>query len=182
MAYQGLAAAKVNLSLDIVGQRQDGYHLLRSVMQTISLSDVVTVELAGKTSLTVTDSLLVCDETNLAWQAFKLLDDEFGLDAGVAIKLEKHIPLGGGMAGGSTDAAQVLLAVSLNWGYRWMIWLAVQFCWGLMCRFACWAVRCWQRVWESSYPRLNPRRNCVWCWYIRDLPCRHRQFTGSLMC
>lgn len=112
MVYQALAPAKINLSLDIVGRRPDGYHLLKSVMQTLSLADVVEVALAQQTTVQATDAALPCDESNLAWRAYKLLADEFGLDAGVAVKLTKQIPLGGGMAGGSTDAAQVMLAVN----------------------------------------------------------------------
>lgn len=112
MAYQGLAAAKVNLSLDIVGRRADGYHELASVMQTLSLGDVVEVRPARETSVWASDADLPCDESNLAWRAWRLLADEFELDGGVEIRLEKQIPLGGGMAGGSTDAAQVLLAVN----------------------------------------------------------------------
>lgn len=112
MAYQGIAPAKVNLSLDICGRRADGYHELKSVMQALSLCDVVEVELAREVSVQATNAELACDESNLAWRAYELLREEFGLDAGVKIRLEKHIPLGGGMAGGSTDAAQVLLAVN----------------------------------------------------------------------
>lgn len=112
MAYQGIAAAKLNLSLDVLGKRADGYHELKSVMQTLSICDVVEAELARETKVTATDTALACDESNLAWRAYQLMRDEFGLDAGLAIRLEKHIPLGGGLAGGSTDAAQVLLAVN----------------------------------------------------------------------
>lgn len=112
MVYQGIAAAKLNLSLDITGRRPDGYHELRSVMQALSLGDVVEVEPARQTSVAATDAALPCDESNLAWRAYELMRGEFGLDAGLAIRLEKHIPLGGGLAGGSTDAAQVLLAVN----------------------------------------------------------------------
>lgn len=112
MAYQGIAPAKINLSLDIVGRRADGYHELRSVMQALSLADVVEVELAQETTVWASDENLPCDESNLAWRAYRLLDDEFALDGGVRVRLDKQIPLGGGMAGGSTDAAQVLLAVN----------------------------------------------------------------------
>lgn len=112
MAYQGIAPAKINLSLDLLGRRADGYHLLRSVMQTVSLCDVVEVELAKTTVVTATDANLPCDETNLAWRAYQLMREEFKLDAGVNIRLAKQIPLCGGLAGGSTNAAQVLLAVN----------------------------------------------------------------------
>lgn len=112
MTYQGIAPAKVNLSLDILGRRPDGYHLLKSVMQTVSLCDVVEVELAKTTRVTATDQALPCDETNLAWRAYQLMREEFKLDAGVNIRLAKQIPLCGGLAGGSTNAAQVLLAIN----------------------------------------------------------------------
>lgn len=111
MTYRSLALAKVNLSLDIVGKRADGYHELQSVMQTLDLADVVEVRMARQTSVWATDEALPCDETNLAWRAWQLMADKYQLDVGVDIRLEKHIPLGGGMAGGSTDAAQVLLAI-----------------------------------------------------------------------
>ncbi|MBQ3200016.1 MAG: 4-(cytidine 5'-diphospho)-2-C-methyl-D-erythritol kinase [Firmicutes bacterium] len=111
MTYQGIAPAKINLSLDILGRRIDGYHLLRSVMQTVSLCDVVEVRLAAKTTVSCNNAALPCDESNLAWRAWRLMQEEFALDAGVEIHLDKQIPLGGGLAGGSTNAAQVLLAV-----------------------------------------------------------------------
>lgn len=111
MTYQGIAPAKINLSLDILGRRADGYHLLRSVMQTVSLCDVVEVRLAAKTTVSCNNAALPCDESNLAWRAWLLMQEEFALDAGVDIRLDKQIPLGGGLAGGSTNAAQVLLAV-----------------------------------------------------------------------
>lgn len=112
MAYQGIAAAKLNLSLDVLGKRADGYHELKSVMQTLSIGDVVEAELSLETKVTATDQALACDESNLAWRAYQLMHEEFRLDAGLTIRLEKHIPLGGGLAGGSSDAAQVLLAVN----------------------------------------------------------------------
>jgi 4-diphosphocytidyl-2-C-methyl-D-erythritol kinase len=112
MGCHNVAPAKVNLTLDILKRRSDGYHLLESVMQTISLCDLVEVELASETSVVCDYPGLACDESNLAWRAYKLLVDEFALDAGVKISIQKQIPLGGGLAGGSTDAAQVLLAVN----------------------------------------------------------------------
>lgn len=110
--YQGIAAAKINLTLAVLGRRPDGYHLLESVMQTLSLCDVVEAELAAETSLSCDFPGLSCGEDNLAWQAWSLLRREFALDAGLKITLRKQIPLGGGLAGGSSDAAQVLLAAN----------------------------------------------------------------------
>lgn len=110
--YQGIAAAKINLTLAVLGRRPDGYHLLESVMQTLSLCDVVEVELAAQTSLSCDLPGLSCAEDNLAWRAWALMQQEFALDAGLKINLRKQIPLGGGLAGGSSNAAQVLLAVN----------------------------------------------------------------------
>lgn len=116
--YQGIAAAKVNLTLAVQGRRPDGYHLLESVMQTLSLCDVVEVEPAAQTSLSCDMPGLACDEKNLAWRAWALLQKEYNLDAGVKIKLHKQIPLAGGLAGGSGNAAQVLLAVNEIFGLK----------------------------------------------------------------
>ena len=116
--YQGIAAAKVNLTLAVQGRRPDGYHLLESVMQTLSLCDVVEVEPAAQTSLSCDMPGLACDEKNLAWHAWALLQKEYNLDAGVKIKLHKQIPLAGGLAGGSGNAAQVLLAVNEIFGLK----------------------------------------------------------------
>lgn len=110
--YQGIAAAKINLTLAVLGRRPDGYHLLESVMQTLSLCDVVEVEPAAETSLSCDLPGLSCAEDNLAWRAWALMQQEFALDAGLKITLHKQIPLGGGLAGGSANAAQVLLAVN----------------------------------------------------------------------
>ncbi len=130
MAYQGLAFAKVNLTLDIVGRRDDGYHLLESVMQSLSLCDVVEVRPASETTLVCDMPGLVCDESNLALRAWRLMQREFVLDGGLAITLHKEIPLGGGLGGGSADAAQVLLAVNeiyqLNLGREKLIELAAK--------------------------------------------------------
>lgn len=112
MAYQSLAFAKVNLTLDIVGTRPDGYHLLESVMQSISLCDVVEARPTSETTLRCDMPGLACDESNLAMRAWRLMQREFSLDAGLEITLHKEIPLGGGLGGGSADAAQVLLAVN----------------------------------------------------------------------
>lgn len=130
MAYQGLAFAKVNLTLDIVGRRDDGYHLLESVMQSLSLCDVVEARPASETTLVCDMPGLACDESNLALRAWRLMQQEFALDGGLAITLHKEIPLGGGLGGGSADAAQVLLAANeiyqLNLGREKLIELAAR--------------------------------------------------------
>lgn len=128
--YQGIAAAKINLTLQVQGRRPDGYHLLESVMQSLSLCDIVEVSEAEQTSLCCDWPNLACDRENLAWRAWELMQREFSLSGGIQIKLHKQIPLGGGLAGGSSDAAQVLLAVNdiykLNLTPERLISLAVQ--------------------------------------------------------
>lgn len=112
MKYENLAPAKINLSLDIVGKLENGYHLLESVMQTIDLADVVTVEPANKTEIFCNHPTLATDNSNLAYKAYAAMAAEFAIDAGVKITIDKHIPLAGGMAGGSTNAAQVILGIN----------------------------------------------------------------------
>ena len=101
-----MAHAKINLSLDIVGEREDGYHLLRMVMQTLKLADKIEVSVNESWRITTfTDS-------NLAYRAAELLLKEFGIGDGVDIRIQKNIPVAAGLAGGSADAAAVLKAVN----------------------------------------------------------------------
>lgn len=109
------AAAKINLSLDVVGKRPDGYHLLATVMQSISLSDRVYIEFdrQGNGLILLADQPgIPLDERNTAHRAARRFLDAAGLSAGVRIFLEKHIPDAAGLAGGSSDAAAVLLGLS----------------------------------------------------------------------
>ena len=115
--YEG-AFAKLNLTLDVLDKRPDGYHDLKSVMQTVSVRDDVEIDLdTGKPwSLHCDMEGVPCDERNLAWKAAKLYLDTMGKDPnGLEIRIKKRIPVGAGMAGGSADAAAVLRA--LNWHY-----------------------------------------------------------------
>lgn len=105
------AYAKLNLTLDVLGKREDGFHDLKSVMQTISLYDCITMDLeTGEGWKLVCDREdIPCDERNLAWKAARLFCDTLGKDPnGMTIRIEKHIPSGAGMGGGSADAAAVL--------------------------------------------------------------------------
>jgi len=105
------ACAKINLSLDVAGTRPDGYHLLTTVMQSVSLSDRVYLELDRQGNgliLLANDSSIPLDERNTAHKAARHFLDATGIDAGVRIFLEKAIPTEAGLAGGSTDAAAVL--------------------------------------------------------------------------
>lgn len=104
--------AKINLTLDILGNRPDGFHEVSMVMQEISLADTLTLtKTDSDISLTVqclNGAELECDNTNLAWRAAQLIKDECNVVGGVAIELTKRIPIAAGLAGGSTDAAAVL--------------------------------------------------------------------------
>lgn len=113
------AYAKLNLTLDVLGKRDDGYHDIRSVMQTISIQDDVTVELdTGKPwSLECADEAIPCDERNLAWKAAKCYLDTMNKDPnGLHIHITKRIPSQAGMGGGSADAAAVLRALNRHYG------------------------------------------------------------------
>lgn len=112
------ALAKINLGLDVLRRREDGYHEVKMIMQTISLHDdleirrIKTPEIQVKTNL----YYLPTNENNLVYKAAKLLMDEFGIKEGVAIQLKKRIPVAAGMAGGSTDGAAVLWGMNQMYG------------------------------------------------------------------
>jgi 4-diphosphocytidyl-2-C-methyl-D-erythritol kinase len=112
------APGKINLYLAVGDLREDGFHALTTVFHAVSLVDDVTVRNADVLSLELTgegaDHLPV-DERNLAWQAAKLLADYVGRAPGVAISIDKSIPVAGGMGGGSADAAAVLVAMNVLW-------------------------------------------------------------------
>ena len=103
------AFAKINLGLDILRKREDGYHEVRMIMQTIQMYDVLEMKKVKKPgiSLSVNYPYIPSDERNLVYKAAKLLMDEFQVKEGVDIRLEKFIPVAAGMAGGSSDAAMV---------------------------------------------------------------------------
>ena len=108
------ALAKINLGLDVVRRREDGYHEVRMIMQTIHLFDRLEIKKTSSGGITMTTNLsfLPTNENNLVYQAAKLLKDEFGIRDGIDIRLHKHIPVSAGMAGGSTDAAAVLYGMN----------------------------------------------------------------------
>ncbi len=119
--YSLLAAAKINLYLEIVGSRPDGFHELIMVMQSVSLCDRITVRSLGVDEIRVrcNHPLVPADETNLAYKAAALVSQRFpGVMAklgGVEITIEKQIPVGAGLAGGSANAAAVLVGLDLLW-------------------------------------------------------------------
>lgn len=108
------AMGKINLGLDVLGKRENGYHDIRMVMQTVYLYDKITITRTRKPGIQLESNLffLPADEGNLAYQAAKLLMDEFEITEGVYITLNKRIPVSAGMAGGSADAAAVLFGIN----------------------------------------------------------------------
>jgi 4-diphosphocytidyl-2-C-methyl-D-erythritol kinase len=110
------ARAKINLALDVLFRRPDGYHEVAMVMQSVALADRVTLEADSAISVAATAAELECGPSNLAYRAAALLRERCGVDCGVRITLEKNIPLAAGLAGGSADAAAVLRGLNRLWG------------------------------------------------------------------
>lgn len=108
------ALGKINLGLDVLGRRPNGYHDVRMVMQTVYLYDQILLEKTDKKGISLETNLfyLPVNENNLAYRATKMLIDEFAIKEGVHISLEKHIPVAAGMAGGSSNAAAVLYGMN----------------------------------------------------------------------
>ena len=108
------ALAKINLGLDVVRRREDGYHEVRMVMQTIHLYDKLDIQKTAESGIAITSNLsyVPTNESNLVYKAGKLLMDEFDIKEGVSVYLQKRIPVAAGMAGGSTDAAAMLYGMN----------------------------------------------------------------------
>lgn len=114
------APAKLNLFLHVVGRRPDGYHLLQSVFRLIDLDDALRFAKRGDGRIVRARPLAgVPEERDLCLLAARLLQAESGCAQGVEIALEKRLPMGGGLGGGSSDAATVLLALNRLWGLGW---------------------------------------------------------------
>lgn len=114
MEYTIKAPAKINLGLDVLRKRPDGYHDLKMIMQTISLFDIITFNVSEGDCITLTCSNkeLETDDNNLVIKAAGLLCEEFNIHKKIDIYLEKNIPVAAGMAGGSTDAAATFIALN----------------------------------------------------------------------
>jgi 4-diphosphocytidyl-2-C-methyl-D-erythritol kinase len=109
------APAKINLSLDIVGLREDGYHLMEMVMQSVNLSDTVTIEETSDEDITLSSNIpyIPNDQRNIAHKAATAFFHEINIkNPGIAIQIHKHIPSGAGLGGGSADGAAVLLGLN----------------------------------------------------------------------
>ena len=113
------AAAKVNLALEVLGRRADGYHEIVTVMQGVELCDRIVLEDVESLELRTKAPGVPTDASNLALRAALVLRDAAGIDRGVRITLDKRIPVAAGLGGGSTDAAAVLLGLNRLWNLRW---------------------------------------------------------------
>ncbi|MEM9136927.1 MAG: 4-(cytidine 5'-diphospho)-2-C-methyl-D-erythritol kinase, partial [Cyanobacteria bacterium P01_F01_bin.42] len=116
-SYTLLAPAKINLLLEIVGDRPDGYHELVMVMQSIDLADTVTLmpHRDSRIQVMCDHPEVPTDSNNLAYRAARMMQGQFPGHGGVDITIDKKIPVGAGLAGGSTDAAAVLVGLDLMW-------------------------------------------------------------------
>lgn len=108
------AYAKINLGLDVLRRREDGYHDVKMIMQTIQMYDMLEMEKSEKPGIHLTTNLsyIPVNENNLVYKAAKLLMDQYGIEEGITINLNKFIPVAAGMAGGSSDAAATLVGVN----------------------------------------------------------------------
>jgi 4-diphosphocytidyl-2-C-methyl-D-erythritol kinase len=112
------APAKINLSLDVLGKREDGYHQVEMVMQSVELADRISLERTANNTIRVLcpHPYVPSGSENLAWKAACLLRDRYGSDSrGVIIRIQKNIPVAAGLAGGSSDAAAVLRGLNELW-------------------------------------------------------------------
>ena len=118
MKIERKAYAKINLGLDVTGKRDDGYHIVRMIMQNVDIFDTLTFEDndSGEIILTANSPKIPTDESNLICKVAKQLQKEFGVTKGANIDLVKRIPVAAGMAGGSTDGAAAYEALNELWG------------------------------------------------------------------
>ena len=109
--------AKINLSIDVLGKRQDGYHLVEMIMQTIDLYDIVKIKEINNNDIIINSnsSDIPLDGNNIVYKAVDLLRCTFSIEKGVEIFIEKNIPIAAGMAGGSSNAAAVLVGLNKMW-------------------------------------------------------------------
>lgn len=104
--------AKINLSLDVIGKREDGYHLLEMIMQTISLYDKVKISKSSEMMVTCSAQGVPCDKSNIAYRAAELMKSRFNIGDNFKIEIEKNIPVAAGLAGGSTNGAAVIKGIN----------------------------------------------------------------------
>ena len=112
--------AKINLSIDVLGKRQDGYHLVEMIMQTIDLYDLIEINEKDNDQITIksTSDEIPLDCNNLVYKAANLIKKTFNINKGVEIHIKKNIPVAAGMAGGSSNAAAVLVGLNKLWNLK----------------------------------------------------------------
>jgi 4-diphosphocytidyl-2-C-methyl-D-erythritol kinase len=115
------ACAKINLALEVLSRRPDGYHEIATVMQTVDLADRLVLEEADELAISTNVPGVPADERNLAYRAAAALRDAAQVSRGVRIALDKRIPVAAGLGGGSSDAAAVLTGLNRLWGLRWPV-------------------------------------------------------------
>ena len=119
MGYQRKAYAKINLSLDVTGRLDNGYHLVDMIMQTVNIYDELSFERTdGEIVLESDCGELPLDENNLIYKAIRLIQEECGVTVGLRVFLKKNIPIAAGMAVGSTDCAATLMAMNELYGLK----------------------------------------------------------------
>lgn len=109
--------AKINLSIDVLGKRQDGYHLVEMIMQTIDLFDIIKIFSLEEDKIIISSNSkdIPVDSSNIVYKAANLIKQEFNIKKGVEIYIDKKIPVAAGMAGGSSNAAAVLVGLNKLW-------------------------------------------------------------------
>ena len=106
--------AKINLSIDVLGKREDGYHLVEMIMQTIDLADIIKISIIEEDTIKIKSNSIniPLDMDNIVYKAANLIKTKFNIKTGVEIYIEKNIPVAAGMAGGSSNAAAVLVGLN----------------------------------------------------------------------
>lgn len=109
--------AKINLSIDVLGKREDGYHLVEMIMQTIDLYDIIKIKelCTGDIIIKSNSKDVPLDDRNIVYKAIKLLQGKFNINKGIEVFIQKNIPIAAGMAGGSSNAAAVLVGLNKIW-------------------------------------------------------------------
>ena len=112
--------AKINLSIDVLGKREDGYHLVEMIMQTIDLYDIIKIKELKCNEIIIksNSSDIPLDENNIVYKAAKLIKETFNISKGIEIFIDKYIPIAAGMAGGSSNAAAVLVGLNKLWNLQ----------------------------------------------------------------
>ena len=110
-----LSPAKINLTLEVLGRKENQYHEISSIMQTLDLFDEMSFNLSPGISVSTNNEMLSNEQNDLSYKAAKLLKDSLKLDKGVHISIKKKIPIAAGLGGGSSNAATTLICLNKIW-------------------------------------------------------------------